>query len=100
VDLFNKIDIINLKNKSKDDSNKTKEKSIKIEKNKSDKEIAKKEDIKETEKRNKRYEELGFYIIGDVVYPKKNKESIRYYEDYELEYKPKFQSYDNNHKDD
>ena len=98
--LFNKIDIINLKNKSKNNSNKTKEKSIKIEKNKSDKEIEKKENIKETEKRNKRYEELGFYKIGDVVYPKKSKESIRYYEDYELVYKPKFLCYDNNHKDD
>ena len=85
-DLFSKIDVINLKNKSKDVSNeKEKEKILKM---------------KEKEKMYKRYKELGFYIIGDVVYSKNSMESIRYYEDYELEYKPKFPNSYDDHKDD
>ena len=85
-DLFSKIDVINLKNKSKDVSNEIdKEKTLKM---------------KEKEKMYKRYKELGFYIIGDVVYSKNSMESIRYYEDYELEYKPKFPNSYDDHKDD
>ena len=85
-DLFSKIDVINLKNKSKDESNEIdKEKTLKM---------------KEKEKMYKRYKELGFYIIGDVVYSKNSMESIRYYEDYELEYKPKFPNSYDDHKDD